>query len=107
MPLTVKQLERVKFLRSSMVYDAISGNYKAYKEARKEYASLAIKDFDAVRQVKAPKVTAPIFSKPGFNMLCVYLRDLFRIKTSEEKLLKKFGQDAIKQHNINKINTQI
>ena len=36
MPLTVKQIERVRQLRSSMVYDAILGNYKAYKEARKE-----------------------------------------------------------------------
>lgn len=107
MPLTVKQLERVRFLRSSMVYDAISGNYKAYKDARKEYASLAIKDFDAVRQMKAPKVTAPLFSKPGFNMLVVYLRDLFRIKTPEEKLLKKMGQEVIRQQNINKINTQV
>lgn len=107
MPLTVKQLERVRQLRSSMVYDAILGNYKAYKEARKEYASLAIQDFDTVRQMKAPKATAPLLSKYGFNMLLVYVRDLFRIKTPDEKLFKKMGQEAIRQHNINKINTQV
>ena len=91
MPLTVKQIERVRQLRSSMVYDAILGNYKAYKEARKEYASLAIQDFDTVRQMKAPKATAPLLSKYGFNMLLVYVRDLFRIRTPDEKLFKKMG----------------
>ena len=95
MPLTVKQLERVRHLRSSMVYDAISGNYKAYKKARKEYASLAIQDFDTVRTMKAPKVTAPLFSKYGLNMLWVYVRDLFRFKTPDEKTLKKMGQEAL------------
>ena len=93
MPLTVKQIERVRHLRSSMVYDAISGNYKAYKKARKEYASLAIQDFDTVRQMKAPKVTAPLFSKYGLNMLWVYVRDLFRFKTPEEKILKKWDRN--------------
>ena len=95
MPLTVKQIERVRHLRSSMVYDAISGNYKAYKKARKEYASLAIQDFDTVRQMKAPKVTAPLFSKYGLNMLWVYVRDLFRFKTPDEKTLKKMGQEVL------------
>lgn len=107
MALTVKQLDRVRFLRSSMVYDAISGNYKAYKEASKEYASLAIQDFEAVRKMKAPKVTAPLFSKYGLNMLFVYFRELFRIKTPDEKLFKKMGKEALRQHNINKINTQV
>ena len=95
MPLTVKQIERVRQLRSSMVYDAISGNYKAYKKARKEYASLAIQDFDTVRTMKAPKVTAPLFSKYGLNMLWVYVRDLFRFKTPDEKTLKKMGQEVL------------
>jgi hypothetical protein len=90
-----------------MIYDAISGNYKAYKKARKEYASLAIQDFDTVRTMKAPKVTAPLFSKCGLNMLCVYVRDLFRIKTPDEKTLKKMGQEAIRQANINNINTSV
>ena len=100
MPLTVKQIERVRQLRSSMVYDAILGNYKAYKEARKEYASLAIQDFDTVRQMKAPKATAPLFSKYGFNMLFVYVRDLFRIKTPDEKLFKKMGQELLAKSKI-------
>ena len=78
-----------------MVYDAILGNYKAYKEARKEYASLAIQDFDTVRQMKAPKATAPLLSKYGFNMLLVYVRDLFRFKTPDEKTLKKMGQEVL------------
>ena len=95
MPLTVKQIERVRHLRSSMVYDAISGNYTAYKKARKEYSSLAIQDFDTVRQMKAPKVTAPLFSKYGLNMLWVYVRDLFRFKTPDEKTLKKMGQEVL------------
>jgi hypothetical protein len=90
-----------------MIYDAISGNYKAYKKARNEYASLAIQDFDTVRSMNAPKVTAPLFSKYGFNMLCVYVRDLFRFKTPEEKVLKKMGQEFLRSQAISKINTQV
>lgn len=107
MPLTIKQLERVRHLRASMVYDAVSGNYKAYKKARKEYASLAVKDLDAVRNLKAPKVTVPLFSKYGLNMLGVYLRDLFRLKTPDEKLLKKLGKELLRKENINKINKSV
>ena len=107
MPLTIKQLDRVSHLRASMVYDAISGNYKAYKKARKEYASLAVQDFDTVRMMKSPKVTAPLFSKPGLNMLFTYVRDLFRIKTPDERLLKKMGKEVLRQQGINKIKTRV
>ena len=102
MALTVKQIERVKQLRSSMVFDAVLGNYKAYKTAKKEYASLAVKDFDTVRKLPAPKATVPLFSKQGLNMMMVAVRDFFRIKTPEEKLLKKMGTEYKNKLNARK-----
>jgi hypothetical protein len=50
--------------------------------------------------MKAPKATAPLFSEYGFNMLLVYVRDLFRIKTPDEKLFKKMGQELLAKSKI-------
>ena len=93
MPLSVEQLNKVKQLRTSMAYDALLGNYKAFRNAKKEYASLAIKDFHAVRQIKAPKVSVPLFSKQGLRLMFIAIREFFRIKTPEEKQLKKMGAE--------------
>lgn len=101
MALTIKQLERVKYLRSSIVCDALLGNYKNFKNAKKEYATLAIKDFDTVRKLPAPKATASIFSRQGLNILLVNIIDMFRIKTPDEKLLKRMGQEMLKKSKIN------
>ena len=101
MPLTLRQLDRVKQLRSSMTYDAILGNYKNFKNAKKEYAVLAIKDFNTVRQLPAPKVIVPLFSRQGIQMLFVMVRDFFRVKTPEEKILKKMGNDYKSKLKVN------
>ena len=103
MALTVKQLNRVKELRSSIVYNAVLGNYKAFKKAKKEYASLVVQDFETVRKLPIPKAKAPLFSAPGIRMFIVALRDFFRVKTMDEKLLKKMTKEAqnkVKVHNF-------
>ena len=61
MGLSVKQIERAKVLRSSMVYDAFCGNYKNFKNARKEYASLAVQDFQAILKLPKPSVSVLYF----------------------------------------------
>ena len=89
MGLSVSELERVKYLQNSMQLNVLSGNYKNYKEAHKEYASLAVKDFNTVKLIKSQPVAVSLFSKTGFNILYVAIRNFFRIKSSDEKLLKQ------------------
>ena len=98
MGLSVSSIKRVSYLRTSMAIDAVMGNYKTFKDARKEYASLAIKDIETVAKMPAPNLTAPLFSKWGFNMMYVRIREMFRRKTPDEKLLKKMAEEyKIKQ----------
>ena len=94
MKLTPLQLNRVSQLRNSMMMDAILGNYKDFKNAKKEYASIVIQDFDAIKKLPAQKAEVPLFSKYGLRMIYVMIRDFFRIKTPEEKCLKKMGKKA-------------
>lgn len=98
MKLTPVQINRVNKLRTSIILDAALGNYKNYKNAKKEYASLAVKDYQTIKNLPAPKFSVPLFSKTGFNLLFVRFLELFRIKTPDEKLFKKMAkEDAIKQ----------
>ena len=97
MSLSVEQLNKAKQLRTSMTYDVMLGSYKAFKNAKKEYASLAVKDFQAVSQIKAPEVSVPLFSKLGLRFMFFAIREFFRIKTPDEKLLKKMVVEYKKQ----------
>jgi hypothetical protein len=87
--------------RTSMVYSAAKGNYKEFKQASKEYASLAVKNFELLSQVKAPSIKVPLFSAIGWNMFKVYLLNKLRIKTPDEKLLKKLGQEQEIKNKLN------
>ena len=102
MGLSVSELKRAQYLRSSMAYDAFFGNYKSFKEAKKEYASLAVRDFQKVKELPMPKASAPIITKYGLNMLYVAIRDFFRIKTPDEKRLKQMGYEELKKQRLNK-----
>ena len=102
MGLTVSQIKRAQYLRSSMAYDAFFGNYKSFKEAKKEYASLAVQDIQKIRELPAPSVNAPLYSKYGLNMLYVAIRDFFRKKTPDEKRLKQMGYEELKRQRLNK-----
>ena len=103
MGLTIKQIERVKQLRNTMTYDALLGNYKSFKKAKQEYASLAVQDFQTTSQIKTPPVKVPLFSKMGLNMLYVAVRNFFSKKTPDEKLLKKMGQEAHAKQKLNEL----
>ncbi len=74
MGLSTKQIERVRQLKNTMAYDAMLGNYKNFKNAKQEYATLATQDFETVSQLKSPQVKVPLFSKMGLNMLYVAIR---------------------------------
>ena len=53
-------------------------------------------DFDTITKLTKPKVTVPLFSKYGLNMLYVAIRDAFRKKSFEEKMFKNFAKEAKK-----------
>ncbi len=61
---------------------------------KKEYASIVIQDFEAVKKLPAQKAEVPLFSIFGLRMMDVMIRDFFRIKTPEEKRLKEIGKQT-------------
>ena len=81
-------LERLTQLRYDQVISGLAGDYKGFRNATKEFASIAVKDFETAKQVKGPIVQSiPLFSKAGMKMAKVWFLNLFRIKTPEEKTL--------------------
>jgi len=101
MKLSPTELNRVRELRTSMMIDAALGHHKNFKTASKEYASLAVRDFDTVKKLPAQKISVPLFSKAGMNMLYVRICELFRIKTPDEKLLRKMGKEELTKRKLN------
>lgn len=91
----MSKIPSITALRNNMVMQAALGNYKHFKEASKKYASAAVKDFEAVKNTPAPSIKAPLFSEIGFNMFKVWFLNLFRIKTPDEKLLKKMAKEEL------------
>lgn len=101
MGLSIKQLNRVRVLRNSMFFEAMAGNYKGFKAAKKEYASLAVQDYETIRKLESPKISVPLFSQFGINMIYTRIMELFRCKTSDEKLLEKMWQNEKIAQKIN------
>ncbi len=90
--------KRIAQLKAEIVFSAATGDYKVFKTAMKEHAKLAVDNFELSKYVSAPKVKAPLFSKTGLKLAKVWFLNLFRIKTPEEKLLKKMAkQEKLKQ----------
>ncbi len=94
MKLTPVQLNRVKELKTHIVFNQALGNYKEFKAAVKEYSKLAVQDFDTIMQLPSSSVSnVPLFSKMGMRMLKIWILEKFRIKTPEEKLLNKMCKE--------------
>ena len=90
---------RLAQLRSEKMLSVLMVDYKGYKQAAKDYAKLAVKNFDETKSLPPqPKVTFPLFSKQGFRMMKVWFLEKFRTKTPEEKQLAKFAErEALKK----------
>ncbi len=90
--------KRIVQLKSDMAFSAAVGNYKVFKQAIKEHAKLAVDNFELAKTIPSPSIKAPLFSKTGLRMAKVWFLNLLRIKTPEEKLLKKMAkQEKLKQ----------
>lgn len=81
---------RLAQLKSEKMLSVLTGDYKGYKQAAKDYAKLALENFDELKTLPSPqKITVPLFSKAGLRMAKVWFLEKFRVKTPEEKALKK------------------
>ena len=87
--------QKLSQLKMDTVYAAVMGDYKAFKTAQKQYAKIAVDNFELASSLKSPQVkSVPLFSKVGLNMLKCFLLNKLRIKTPEEKRLKQLGREA-------------
>lgn len=87
-----KKVSNLWQLRFNMQYSFLNGSYNEYKNAKKAYATAAVKNFKLLKYVNTPiKVNGsiPIFSKVGRNIIKNTLLDKLRIKTADEKNLAK------------------
>lgn len=86
-------VNQLKQLRNEVFYSVLSGNYKEYKKATKECAKYTLENLDLARATGSPRMTAPLFSRVGLNIVKIWFLNLFRIKSPEEKALKKLQKE--------------
>lgn len=84
--------KRMAQLKAEIAFSAAAGDYKNFKTAMKEHAKLTVNNFELSKYIAGPKIKAPLFTKTGWQMAKVWFLNLFRIKTPEEKLLKKMAK---------------
>ena len=96
---------RLAQLRSERMLSWLTGDYKGYKAASKEFSKLALNNQDAFKNLApVPKVTVPLFSKTGLKMMKIWFLEKFRIQTPEEKAFKKMAEkEAVKRKFISNI----
>jgi hypothetical protein len=71
----------------------LTGGYKDFRKARKEFANEAISDFETAKEAKLMEIkNVPVFSALGMKLINFYLRSKLAIKTPEEKILKQYSK---------------
>ena len=101
---TVQKLQQLK---DSVQIAALRGDFKTFKKAQREFAALAINNFEETKQLKSlVKGTFSIISPAGFRLFKIWMRNKFSKKTPQEKIFNsilklekmdaKTKQDAIK-----------
>jgi len=97
-PLLAPKINTIINLRKGLMFTQMVGDYKNFKTLHQEYATFGVKNFELLKSVQFPEVRVPVFSREGLNMLKIMVKDIFRRKTSDEKLLTKlFREEALKK----------
>ena len=97
--------EKMKQLKWDHARNMLLGNAKKAKESYREYAKLAIDNFEIATQIPSPiKGSTPLFSKTGLKILKYILYDMFTKRTPEEKKFKEMAGEyrmnkALEEHN--------
>ena len=100
--------EKMKQLKWDLAYNVLLGNAKKAKEYHREFAKLAVDNFEIAIQIPAPiKGRAPFFSKTGLKMLKYILYDVFTKRTPEEKQLKRMTEEYQLKKKLEKYNGDI
>ena len=86
-----RKLYELKFQSSTAI---LTGQYKEARIAQKEFAKLAVKNFDIALQVPSPiKAKFSLFSKQGLKCLKFKIYKAFCKSSPEEKKLKSMVND--------------
>ena len=86
-----QKMYKLKFESSTSI---LTGNFKNARIAQKEFAKLAVDNFDIALKTPAPvKANFSLFSTQGLKCLQFLLYKTFCKKTPEEKQLKRMLQD--------------
>ena len=72
-----------------------------------DYAKLAVKNFELLAETTSPSIKVPLFSKLGLKMAKVWLLNKFRVKTPEEKALKKLVKEYKNKQKISQMINKI
>lgn len=89
-------------LRNEVFYSAVAGNYKKYKKATKECAKYTLENLELAQNITSPRLSAPLFSRVGLNIMKIWFLNLFRIKSPEEKALKRLQKEQTVRINADK-----
>ncbi len=100
-------IRKLSSLKSDQVYSVAMGDYKGFKKASIDYAKLAVKNFELLAETTSPSIKVPLFSKLGLKMAKVWLLNKFRVKTPEEKALKKLVKEYKNKQKISQMINKI
>lgn len=96
-------VRKLSSLKSDQVYSVAMGDYNGFKKASIDYAKLAVKNFELLPKTTSPSIKVPLFSKLGLKMAKVWLLNKFRVKTPEEKVLKKLVKEYKNKQKISQM----
>ena len=100
--------DKMKQLKWDHAHNMLLGNAKKAKESYREFAKLAVDNFEIATQLPAPiKGNVPLFSKTGLKILKYVLYDIFTKRTPEEKKLKRMSEEYQLKKNLEKYNGDI
>ena len=98
----------MKQLKWDHAQNMLLGNAKRAKESYREFAKLAVDNFEIATQLPAPiKGNVPLFSKTGLKILKYVLYGIFTKRTPEEKKLKRMAEEYQLKNNLEKYNGDI
>ena len=92
-PVLEPKINKLVELKRSLIFTQIIGDYSTYKIVHQEYADFGVKNFELLKSVNFPDVNVPLFSREGLNMMKIMVKEMFREKTPEEKLLTKLFRE--------------
>ena len=95
--------EKMRQLKWDHAQNMLLGNAKKAKESYREYAKLAVDNFEIATQIPSPiKGSTPLFSQTGLKILKYIIYDKFTKSTPAEKKLKEMAEEYQLKKNLEK-----